>query len=132
MHKPIGNLFARILLGATLLAGNGMAIAHHSFAMFDKDKTRVLNGVVKSYQQVNPHGYLQLMVTTSTGKVQEWSIEASAVAVMKKYKIDTDTFKPGDHITVTINPLRNGTTGGQFLYAKLPDGSIVGDHPDSK
>jgi hypothetical protein len=104
----------------------GPAFAHHSFAMFDATKTRELVGVVKDYQATNPHGYLDVMVTAKSGHTQEWSVEAPSVTVMKSHGISKDTFKVGDKVTVTIYPLRDGSTGGQFLYAVLPNGKIVG------
>ena len=33
-----------------------------------------------------------------------------------------DTVKPGDKITVEGHPLKDGTRGGQYDSAKLPDG----------
>ena len=35
------------------------------------------------------------------------------------------TFKPGDKISVIINPLRDGTKAGAFVKATLPDGRIL-------
>ena len=47
---------------------------------------------------------------------------------MSKEGIVGDTFKPGDKVKVTIHPLRNGTTGGQFRPRRtLPDGRFVGE-----
>jgi hypothetical protein len=34
--------------------------------------------------------------------------------------------KPGDAVTVTINPLRDGRKGGLFNTVLLPDGTMMG------
>jgi hypothetical protein len=33
-----------------------------------------------------------------------------------------NTLKPGDKVTLTINPLKNGDAGGFLYRAKVPDG----------
>ena len=38
------------------------AAAHHSFAMFDAEKTVTLDGSVKEFQWTNPHAWIMLNV----------------------------------------------------------------------
>ena len=38
-----------------LVASMALAMAHHSFAMFDNSKTVTLTGTVKEFEWVNPH-----------------------------------------------------------------------------
>jgi len=49
-------------LGLMLLAHGAPAAAHHSFAMFDRDRTVTLAGTVKTFQIMNPHGWLRILV----------------------------------------------------------------------
>ncbi len=35
------------------------------------------------------------------------------------------TLKPGDKVTVTINPLRDGKPGGWYVAVSLPDGKFL-------
>jgi hypothetical protein len=44
------------------------AVAHHSFAMFDAEKTMSIEGTVKEFQWTNPHSWIHLMVADSEGK----------------------------------------------------------------
>ena len=54
-------------------------IAHHSFAMFDADKTVTLEGTVKEFEWVNPHSWLRVMVNDEkTGKPPLWAVELSS------------------------------------------------------
>ncbi|WP_174275320.1 DUF6152 family protein [Sphingomonas bacterium] len=106
------------------------ALAHHSFAMFNKAETRVLKGRVQTYQRVNPHGYLDVAVETKSGRTQVWSIELQSTLQMDQQGVGPQTFKPGDPVTLTINPLRNGTTGGAFVSAVLANGKTVGVKPE--
>lgn len=124
----------RFIVRAALAASLGLAaspaLAHHSYAMFDKTVTRVVIGKVKQYARVNPHGYLDVEVTTKSGRTQVWSVELQSTLAMDKRKVGPETFKPGDPVTVTINPLRNGTTGGSFVSAVLSTGETVGALPE--
>jgi hypothetical protein len=44
------------------------ASAHHSFSMFDRERTLVISGVVKEFQWTNPHTWIQLTVTGADGR----------------------------------------------------------------
>jgi len=41
------------------------------------------------------------------------------------------TLKPGDKITVVINPLRDGRPSGQYVSATGPDGKPIGTVPEA-
>ncbi|HTK36766.1 MAG TPA: DUF6152 family protein [Caulobacteraceae bacterium] len=109
-------------LAATLSAP---ASAHHSFAMFDTAKTVTIQGTVSDLELVNPHSWLKVMAPGKTGKPVVWSIEMGALRQVENMGLKADTAKPGDKITVSIHPLRNGAVGGSFISAVLADGKEV-------
>ena len=51
------------------------AFAHHSFAMFEGEKTVTLTGTVKAFQWIYPHSWILLMVPNSEGQLEQWPIE---------------------------------------------------------
>jgi hypothetical protein len=102
------------------------ASGHHSFAMFDREQEITLEGVVKEFQWTNPHTWIQLLVTGADGKVVEWNIEGTSPNGLKRQGWKSTSIKPGDKVTVTISPLRNGENGGALIQAKLPDGKTLG------
>jgi hypothetical protein len=112
------------LSGCGVLAGIPAASAHHSFAMFDRTKEVKLDGTVKEWQFTNPHSWLQLFVVEN-GTPVEYGIEGSSVNTLLRIGWGPKTFKPGDKISVIINPLRDGTKAGAFVKATLPDGRIL-------
>ena len=114
---------AAVVLGGALL-GSGSATAHHSFAMFDNTKDTTLVGVVKEFQWTNPHTWLQLMVDEN-GQQVEWSIEGSSPNGLARRGWTRTSFKPGDKVTVVIHPLKDGTKGGSYVKATLPDGKTL-------
>ncbi|MDB6042488.1 MAG: hypothetical protein JWM63_1039 [Gammaproteobacteria bacterium] len=107
-----------------VLAGIPAASAHHSFAMFDRTKEVKLDGTVKEWQFTNPHSWLQLFVIEN-GTPVEYGIEGSSVNTLLRIGWGPKTFKPGDKVSVIINPLRDGTKAGAFVKATLPDGRIL-------
>jgi hypothetical protein len=92
------------------------ALAHHSFAMFDTKKELTLSGTVKEFQWTNPHSWLQLNVPRGASSV-EYSIELGSPNTMSRKGWRRSTFKPGDKVTVVINPMRDGSPGGAFVSA---------------
>jgi hypothetical protein len=117
-------------LGAILAVGFiAPAFAHHSFAMFDADKIVTVKGTVREYEWTNPHSWLRVMVADQTGKALQWAFEMSSPNTMTGLGMTPDTVKPGDTVTVTYHPLRDGSRGGQFMQALLPSGKLAVRRP---
>jgi hypothetical protein len=115
------------LIGGTIAAllTSASASAHHTFAMFDFSKSVTLAGTVKEFQWNNPHCFIQLLVPKD-GAMQEWSIEMGSPMHLLRHGLKPKTLSPGDKITVTLHPMRDGTNGGDFMSAIVADGTPVG------
>ena len=113
------------LLAFSAFAGSS-AFAHHSFAMFDRDKSVTLTGVVKEFEWTNPHVWIHMMVPDQTGKPVEWSFEMQAIAQDMAGGWRSDSVKPGDKVSIDFHPLKDGTRGGQLVAATLADGKRLG------
>jgi hypothetical protein len=103
------------------------AIAHHSFAMFDAEKTKVLDGTVKEFQWTNPHSWILLTVDNAQGQAEQWAIEMGGPAGLARQGWIPKTLTPGMKIKTVIHPLRDGNNGGQFMAVTLPDGTQLGN-----
>jgi hypothetical protein len=115
----------RLLAGAVLASGAAAAVpafAHHSFAMFDQDRTVQVKGTLKQLERANPHAWLKIVAPNKAGKLVDWSIEMGSVGQIEAMGLKAGALKPGDKLTVAIHPLRNGAIGGSFISAKTPDG----------
>jgi hypothetical protein len=115
-----GSLAAAAVLAAPMAAG-----AHHSFTMFDSDKTINVSGVVKSYSFRMPHVWIFVLVPMGGGGTEEWGCEMSSpnLAVRKGWNIDS--LKPGDKVTVAMHPMRDGAKAGSVVSVTLPDGAVL-------
>ena len=111
-----------VCLCATALLMPSLASAHHSFAMFDAEKTITLTGTVKEFEWTNPHMWLYVMAPDASGKVVEYPLEMQGPGQSVKNGWKQDSVKPGDKVTVDIHPLRTGARGGQLLSVTLPSG----------
>jgi hypothetical protein len=119
--------FRAAALAALALVGcAGPALAHHSFAMFDRSKQVSVVGTVKEFQFTNPHSWIQLTVTPASGPQEEWAIEGLSPNVLARAGWKRNTLKTGDKVTVLINPLRDGSHGGNLITVTLPDGTTMG------
>jgi hypothetical protein len=119
------NTAARFIFTAALFLSHSLAGAHHSFAMFDLAKDVTVEAVVKEVQFTNPHVWLQILVKDDKGVETEWSIEGGAPGMMLRSGWKPSTLKPGDKVTLTMHPLRNGNPGGSLVTVKVPDGRIL-------
>lgn len=113
-----------LMLGATLLLIPASAEAHHSFGMFDKDKPTEISGKIKEFQWVNPHTWIQIMVDGDDGPV-EWSIEGRSPNVLSRRGWTRNTLMPGQQVTLTIYPLRDGDPGGSIAKIVFDDGTVL-------
>ena len=111
-----------VLVGVTALAASVPAGAHHSFAMYEKDKVLTLKGEVKAFQWANPHCVIWFVVKPEGGgEPQEWGVETSSPGVLTRSGWTRNSIKPGDRVSVQFNPLRDGTHGGGMNSVTLLD-----------
>jgi hypothetical protein len=125
MRKTTAGLAAFTLAMGVLLGTQ--ASAHHSFAMFDRQKQVVLKGVVKAFQWTNPHSFIEIEAADDKGVAQTYSIEMNSPNNLTRQGWKSSSLKPGDHVTVVMNPVRDGAPGGLFVSVQLADGKVLGD-----
>ena len=94
--------------------------------MFDTTKVIEIKATVKELQWTNPHIWIQVYVDKSGGGREEWSIEGGGPNSLSRQGWRPTTFKPGDVVTLRINPMRDGTSAGLFVGAKFSNESTLG------
>ena len=118
--------------GAVLLALFAMpALSHHSFAMYDQNKTVTLTGAAKQFVAQANHAELHFVLIapdrkgfakTPDGKYIEWGVEMAGAAAVAQQGITAATFPVGTVFSVKMNPLRDGSNFGSRIgaLAKCP------------
>jgi Family of unknown function (DUF6152) len=126
-------LLHRWMTLTTLAVTPVLAIAHHSFAMFDMEKEVELKDViVKEWQWTSPHSWLYVLVPNGTATPDKYSIEGGNPGALRREGWSKGTFQPNDKVTLFVSPLKNGEKGGALLGAILPDGRMIGSHVKKK
>ena len=118
------------MFGLAIIAAGSIApaLAHHSFAMFDSDKTLTLAGTVKEFEWVNPHSWMHISIQdAATGKSSEYSFEMGSPGQLGSKGMKADSVRPGDKVTIRFHPLKDGTHGGQYMSVTMADGKVWGN-----
>jgi hypothetical protein len=117
----------RVIAGFAVAAlAAAPAFAHHSFAMFDKDKNTTLEGTIKEFQWTNPHSWVQLVVRDpTTGKEVEWSLEANSPNHLVRGGWKSSSLKPGDKAVAVFHPMKDGSPGGQLVTVNVGGRELV-------
>ena len=115
-----------VACGLVVAMFSTVALAHHSGAMFDLSKKVVIKGTVVDFNWTNPHTNFSVSVLNKDGTHSIWSVEMNSPNNLVRVGWTRVTIKPGDKVTVTVRPLRDGTPGGQYVSIILPNGKYLG------
>ena len=107
-----------------LVAPAGLALAHHSYAMFDTAKTAKVSGTVAKLEWMNPHAFVWVYVPNASkpGTYDLWGFENGSPSVLQGHGWSKDVLQAGDKIDVEYWPLRDGSIGGHCEKITFADG----------
>jgi len=126
MRIAIKQTALRIALVAALAGGAArLALAHHSFAAFNTEAQKVVTGTVKKVNWTNPHTWIWIDVANDKGVTETWGVEGMSPNYLARRGWTRETIKPGDKLSITVYPMKDGQSGGMFLSAKRPDGEVL-------
>ncbi len=113
-------------IGIFVAVASGAPAAHHSPVVFDRTVQKTLEGTVVEFRWINPHSSITLDVPTEAGGSERWGVEMGSPNSMVRGGWRSTTVKPGDKVTVVVNPLKSGEPGGIFVSLTLADGRRLG------
>ena len=122
----------KVLAGWVLVlmfAGIAPLVAHHSPAAFDRTREVTLKGTVKEFRWQNPHTWIEVVVPDEKGKDVVWGVELTSPTYLIRAGWKSNTIKPGDKVTVLVNPVRTGGPAGIFRSLTLADGRVLTERP---
>jgi len=107
------------------------ALAHHSPAAFDRTKKVTLVGTVKEFRWQNPLTWIEVVVPDEKdkSKIVVWGVELTSPTYLIRAGWKSNIIKPGDKVTVVVNPVRSGEPSGIFVSMTLPDGRELLERP---
>lgn len=124
-------VWCRLLAGSALFGSVALAVpasAHHSAAMFDFSKTVMIQGTVKDFQFINPHGWLIVVTRGADGKDSIYSFELGTVTAVTRAGFAHDSFTRGEKVTVSGHPMKDGRPAAEFISAVKADGKTLSMH----
>jgi len=85
------------------------ALAHHSSAMYDNQRTVTLHGVITEFRWTNPH--VTLRIATDPRR-ELWIVETTSPGNLSRAGWTRTSLRVGDRVEVMAAPLRDGGHGG--------------------
>ena len=131
-RRVVGGSALAVMLAVAVTLAMTMAVparAHHSFAAYNMEVTKVFTGVVT---RVNPDAnHLQIffapmneerknVLRGEDGKPIIWAVEMAGSAQMAKEGVSVSSFPPGTIFSVGLHPTRDGQPAG----TRGPNGAI--------
>ena len=118
-----GETWATALLSVGVVAVMAVpSSAHHSGAMFEKEKTITVEGVVKEFQYTNPHSWLLVDVKHKDGTITTWGFEAEGPSTLHRAGIRPSDLAPGTKLKITGRPMKDGSAAAAWVDAVRADG----------
>jgi hypothetical protein len=120
--------FPGVFLAVVGLAGLWLTaplLAHHGAASFDTTRELTLKGSVTEWIWANPHCFLKFDAKDDTGTVRNWAVEVSNPTDMTRLGWARTSFKGGDEVTVTLQPVKSGAPIGRLRSVVLPNGQTL-------
>ena len=106
-------------------------IAHHGAGVFEPEKKVTVAGTVTDFQFVNPHVLVYIDVKGDDGKPVHWGGELTSPNRLARdaraVKWHKSIIKPGDSITMTGHPARNGAPMMDILKIVDRQGTVLID-----
>jgi uncharacterized protein DUF6152 len=113
-----------ILLASLFAAGTPVS-AHHGNGEYDEKNPITLKGTVTDFQWTNPHGQILFEAKDASGNVTHWACGTLSLGKLVRSGWTRHTLKPGDQITITLDPARNGLPAGYLRKIVLSDGTVL-------
>jgi hypothetical protein len=103
--------------------------AHHGYAAYDTERKVGLKGTVIQWLWANPHCMLQFDVADDSGQVAHWVAETENPTAMTNLGWTKQSLKPGDQVTVSVLPVKNGKPIGRIREIVFSNGEkLSGPH----
>jgi len=118
-------LIAGLTLASTLLA-LAPAQAHHSLVgEFDTSVSFPLRGTITKVEWFNPHIWIYMDVTETSGEVAQWQCEMGSPNQLIRLGWKKEDLPIGTVIRTDANPARDGTNTCSTRAITLDDGTPV-------
>jgi hypothetical protein len=118
------NRTSPLLAGLAFASFLPAASAHHGFAAhFDPDQLITIEGTVKQFDFINPHGFLHIDTVNDAGEPVVYVCDLQAKTQLVRRGVDETLFTVGEPIIIEGFQARRDPYGCEFGRATFTDGS---------
>jgi hypothetical protein len=117
--------FALLVVG--ILATGSSLFAHHGDAAYTDKAIELKDAVVTEYRWQNPHSLIKVRYKNENGEEKIWTMEMGSTPSMTTLGFTKYTMQPGDVVTVSLYPTKNGTPVARMHQITFADGTKLYD-----
>jgi hypothetical protein len=120
---------AAIWVLAAVLFPAVQGAAHHGPGAYDSAQTVTVKGTVTEFHFVNPHVLIYIAAVDADGRERVWAGELTSPNRMARMGGDVkwhkDLLRPGDVVTLTGRPARNGAPAILLMAVEDAEGNVL-------
>jgi Family of unknown function (DUF6152) len=113
-------ILSGVILGFLMVSAP--TFAHHGNSAYDMSKTVAQKATITKFEYSNPHTQVYYDVTDDKGNVEHWVAETTNPAMLNRVGWSKESLKPGDQVTLFVNPNRVGAKVTFLQKVQLADG----------
>ena len=125
---PVRNMFARAC-AIVMMAAPGAA--HHSAAAYIDTSIEIKGATITNVVWANPHTIITFEVKEGE-RAGSWSAEAGSPSAQTRMGWNRNSLRPGDEVTVSLFPARNGAKVGRLSHLVMSDGKELLDSQSTR
>ena len=114
-----------------IAAGTAAVTAHHSAAAYIDTSIEITGARITNVVWANPHTIISFEVTDGE-RAGTWSAEAGSPSAQTRMGWNRNSLRPGDQVTVSLFPARNGAKVGRLSHIVLADGRELLDSQSTR
>ena len=103
----------------------GALLAHHGGTAYDRTKLTNFKATITEFRYVNPHVQIFFDAKDQKGNVIHWNCESINPGMLSKQGWTKNTLKPGDEVTLSVYPAREGGPVCLLQKLTLADGKTL-------
>ena len=120
-------LLMALLLCVGLLTICGTVMAHHASAAYADKPMEFKNVTITKFSWINPHSLIYFDAKDANGNVVNWTCETAAPQALRLIGWAKESVAPGDVVSITLYPAKNGNRAGRLNKMVLADGTVLRD-----
>lgn len=131
MSSIMTSMRTRLACACAVAALGAPVAAHHSAAAYLDASIEIAGATITNVVWANPHTVISFDVKAGE-RAGAWSAEAGSPSAQTRMGWTRNSLRPGDQVTVTLFPARNGAKVGRLSHVVFADGKELLDSQSTR